>query len=249
MAQFDEIDIRDAAAGLITNVSAVDANRSSFRELKNVDLNTPGIIKNLKGFGTASVIVDGTSVNIPDLPSGFTLERAWRNTIVSPAESDVIVLFGTKDSRDRMYVWPDITDSSGNRNTANSTLQTAKGSRVSNTYINWLELTEAEAVTVNVVTDDQNYTLTGLENGTTADYYIGWYIYNNNRGFFDLITDSDASSGIVTKYGITGTLLLDDVILMRFPVFKKGSTIIPHYQFDNTQGVPSLAKHSENIGS
>jgi hypothetical protein len=246
MPQYDELTIR-SGTGLVTNFSAVDIGKQAFRVLENAQTIKPGLITDFPGAGTARLLVGTSLISVPDLPSGFTFERGFVYHITQPSDTDVMVIFGSNGGRDRVYVWPDIVASNGLRNSASSVVNTTKGSRVSNTYIKWLELTEVELVTVDVVTDTQNFSFTSLENGSTADYYIGWYIVDWDQNDWDIVTDNDASGGITIKFGITGVANGHTCVLCRFPIFININSVSPYYQFDNVNGVPSFAQHGESL--
>lgn len=236
-----EVTIPSAGGGLATNVSAVDSQKNTFRDLRNIREVKPGVWQHIDGNSSSpQVRVGGTLTNIPALPSGFTLERMFVYRKTTPSASDVVVIFGTKSSRDRFFVWPTITAGAWVTNT---------GSKVSNASINWLELTEAEAVTVNVVGSTTIYTLTGLSNGSSSGYYNGWWLYNNNRATFDYIigscgSGSSAANGVQGKFGITSTTTGDNVVLMRFPIFQKSASVTPYYQIDD---LPFFVQHGEYL--
>ncbi len=240
MSNFDELAVKSFSLGLVSNVSAADADKTSFRQFKNFQASLPGIGSALPGAGTAQLRVEGTLTNIPALPSGFTLEGdpfIFQNATVGTG-SDCIVIFGSKGGRDRFYVWPDITTAGAwSANT---------GTKVSNSSINWLELTEAEATTITTVNNPgtgTNLTISGLSNNTSSSYYIRWYIWNQTQSYFDYIL-THTNTTITTKFGSAAATNGDTIILMRFPVFKKASTVTPYYLIDS---LPYFAKHGENI--
>ena len=235
MAEFAEIEVGEGSRGLVTNRSAIDSERNSFRELKGFRLTKPGLLEAMLTAGTAQLRIGTALTDIPALPSGFTLEQAHVYHKSDPSDSDVIVIFGSKGGRDRFYVWPNIVAGAWVTN---------GGSRIADVSINWLELTEAEQVTVNVVTSTTVYTLTGLENGSTADYYNGWFLWNNTRTRWDYVTDSNGAEGVTAKIGIVGVANGDTVILMRFQLFIGSATVIPYYQIDN---LPTFAQHGDDL--
>lgn len=243
MANWQELEIRDFGQGLITNASAVDQAKTSFREFTNLEEISPGLCTPLPGSGTAQIRVQGTLTNIPALPSGFTLEKGFIWHATTPGTgSDYVVIFGSKSSRDRFYVWPDITSAGA--------WSTTTGTRVSGSYINWLELTEVELITVsNVDTPDTVCTYTGLSNGSSSGYYDRWYLWNNNRSLYDYVigscgSSSTASNQLKVKWGVTGVTSGDVVILMRFPIFKKAATVTPYYSIDD---LPEFYPHGDSL--
>lgn len=238
MANFENIAINSFDLGLVTNLSAVDADKTSFRTFKNVEPLQPGLLSALSGSGTAQIRVAGTLTNVPALPSSFTQEVAFMFHITLPGETDVIVIFGSKSSRDRFYVWPNISSLGA--------IETTGGSKISNSAINWFELTEAEFFTATNVTDagtGKNWTIASLSNGASSDYYNHWYLWNNTQGYFDYITDH-TNTAIVTKFGNASAADNDVLVLMRFPVFLKAATVSPYYSIDT---LPTFAKHGENL--
>ena len=238
MSNFDELPVKDFGLGLITNQSAVDTDKASFRTFKNVQPLQPGLLSALPGSGTAQIRISGTLTNIPALPSGFSLEVGCIFHILSPSETDVVVIFGSNNARDRFYVWPNIiTDGS---------LDTNGGSKVANVSITWFELTEVEAVTITTVNDPgtgTNLTISGLSNNTSSNYYNRWYLWNNSQTYFDYVL-THTNTVITTKFGSAAAVTGDNLILMRFPIFKKAATITPFYQVDD---LPVFVRHSENL--
>lgn len=238
MANFDELQVKDFGLGLVSNISAVDADKASFRVFKNVAPIQPGLMNALAGSGTAQARVGGTLTNVPALPSGLVQETGFMFHITQPSETDVIVIFGAKSSRDRFYCWPNITSAGA--------IETAGGSKVSDAAISWLELTEAEFFTTTVVTDagtGKNWTITGLSNAASSDYYNHWYLWNQTQSYFDYVLDH-TNTALVTKFGSATAANNDVIVLMRFPVFKKAATVSPYYQVDD---LPVFAKHGENL--
>jgi hypothetical protein len=240
MSNFDEVKVDSFSLGLVSNVSAADSDKTSFRQFKNFQAIVPGVGSALPGSGVAQLRVEGTLTNIPALPSGFTLEGDpfIFQTVTPGTGSDVIIIFGSKSSRDRFYVWPDITTAGA--------WSTNTGSKVSNTSINWLELTEAEATTITTVNNPgtgTNLTISGLSNNTSSSYYIRWYIWNQTRSYFDYVL-THTNTTITTKFGNAATADGDTIILMRFPIFKKASTVTPYYLIDT---LPSFVRHGENV--
>lgn len=110
MANYEELVINSGHLGLVTNISAVDADKQSFREFKNLQANSPGLLSALPGAGIAQLLVQGISTDIPAFPSGFMAERSYVFHLTTPNPvlqgSDVIVLFGSKNGRDRFLCGP-----------------------------------------------------------------------------------------------------------------------------------------------
>jgi hypothetical protein len=234
------IELANGNLGLVTNISAVEGDKASFRTLKNASVERLGLIKDFNGYGTAQLNIAGTLTTIPNLPSGFTAEKAYIFSINEPSNTECIIIFGTKSSRDRFYVWPDIVNG--------VVTSSGAGTFVSNTSIDWLELTEGEAsITVNVVTSSTIFTLTGIENSTTNDYYNQWIIYNSTRSKFDLVKDYNSTNGQFTlKNGITGVTNGDTIILMRFRIHSPGS-VIGGFAVDNEAGLPTFVQHGQDV--
>lgn len=233
----EELQIRAGNRGLITNFSAVDSDRESFRVLKNFTVDREGIIRSVNGNAPLQLeIVDvfhptPTLMDVPALPAGFTPEEIFCFHIAIPTEAetgyDALLVFGNLDSRDRFYVWP--------------------GPQVWGTFSlygdsDWLELTEAETATVDVVSSTTEFTIAGLAQ-SSDQYYLHWIIWNNNRTAYDYVSNQSGSS-FTTKFGITSVTAGDALVLMRFPIFKKGTSIDPMYQID---GLPTFSVHGNAV--
>lgn len=236
MARFREKIIRDMSQGLVTYPSSVEASKNSFSDLRNASVEQPGKLKSLPGAGPMQILVNGSLVTVPAYPAGFGFEKMFVGHKTEPVESDFVVIFGNLGGDDKFYVFPNIVAGAWVTN---------GGSYVSNTAIGWLDLTEAEAITVNVVTNSTNFTLTGLDNSTTNDYYNKWWIWDHNRQLMDYVLNYNSATGVLTtKFGITNIANGDDCILMRFPVFKKAATVDPFFFVDD---VPFFQQVGENV--
>ena len=55
MAEFSEIEVGEGSRGLVTNRSAIDSERNSFRELKGFRLTKPGLLEAMLTAGTAQL--------------------------------------------------------------------------------------------------------------------------------------------------------------------------------------------------
>lgn len=257
MAEFEELEISSGHLGLVTNPSAVDADKQSFRTFQNVDVVRPGLFIPFAGFGTAQIRVEGVLTTVPALPSGFTLEKGfvWHSTAPETG-SDYIIIFGSKNSRDRFYVWPDIT--------LNRTWSTTTGSKVSGSYINWLELTEAVSTTITSVNSTgvtgDNFVVASVSDLDTSlnNYYATFYIMvfngstNAYRGGSIVDNWTAASRTMDTNFGITGITTSDYVVITRFPIFKAlatpisggVATINSHYSID---ALPVFVPHGDAL--
>lgn len=226
MADFPEqIRIEDWQVGLMTDPAATDIPPAAATLAENADLTSLGKIKKSRGPKT---------FGLPALPSGLTLEAFFEFRVSIPSEKDVTVIFGANGGRDRFYIspyWDDLTAA-----------WVTSG---------WLELTEALLTTVETRSSNTDYTVasvTGL--GTSNDYHNKWYIgvFSSADSFRgnDYALDYVASTRqIITKYGVSGTVVGDKVLLMRFPIFKNvSSALTPHYQIDS---FPSFEKHGEHV--
>lgn len=254
MPQYDEIRIGDFGLGLVTNPSAVDTEKTSFKTFKNFEGSRPGIGTPFPGAGTPQLRVGGVLTNIPALPAGFTAEGdPFVFHMTAPGDgSDVIVVFGNKDGLDRFYCWPDITTA--------GTWATGSGSRISGAYISWLELTEAVrttvvSVSVSAILGDTMVLAAASGLDTSLDnYYKHWYAMvfdpaGTYRGSTYIHTWTAATRTAQTVFGVSPTGhvtpgLADIIVLMRFPVFKRLELLTPHFQVD---GLPTFAQHGDNI--
>lgn len=247
MSNFDEIAIKSFGLGLVTNVSAADADKTSFRQFKNCQAIVPGIGSALPGSGTAQLRVEGTLTNIPALPSSFTLEGdPFIFQCATPGNgSDVIVIFGSKGGRDRFYVWPDITRAGA--------WSTTTGTKVSSAYISWLELTEALVTTITSVSGAPAITYvldaaTGLDE-VTNDYHEHWYAVVISpaavvRGRTYITAWTAATRTATMLNTVAGATAGDTILIMRFPVFLQATTVSPYYLIDS---LPSFALHGQNV--
>lgn len=220
MANFQELQVKDFGLGLVTNPSATDASKNSFRVFTNLDFTRPGLATAMPGSGTAQLLVDGVATSLPALPSGFTLQNGvicHLPATTSHDKTDYIVLFGTKSSRQRFYVWPN---------------PPVSGAFTAWDTSSWVELTEAEATVITAVTDTTHYTIGGLANAATVDYYDNWLIWNNTCSTYDLISGHAVGGVMTTLLGTASVAINDVVVVMRHPIFKKESTVTPQYSVD-----------------
>lgn len=231
MANYQELEIKDFGLGLVTNPSAADAGKNSFRVFTNLDFTRPGLATAMPGSGAAQPLVNGVATSLPALPAGFTLQNGimFHKTAVpdtSLTKTDCVLLFGTKSSRQRFYIWPSVT-SLGVWDTSA-----------------WFELTEAEVVTVGTVTSTTVFNLTGLANQATVDYYSRWIIWNHTRSLYDLVSAHSGTAQVTTLFGTAGVTAGDTVVIMRFPIFKKAATVTPQYSVDT---LPTYAFRADKI--
>lgn len=225
-----ERSISQGSKGLVTYSSAVDIDQAYFRVLRNVVHKKFGILENLLGYGAAQIRSEGTLYSVPALPTGFTLEKAFVEHTLSPADSDYVMLFGTKGGRDRFYVWPPLS------------------AGVWQPGSDWLELTEAEEVTVSAVSSAASFTLSGLAQATANYYRSFWiWVYDTAGTTFrgaDYVLANTSGGVMTTKFGVTGITVTDKVVIMRYPVFKKGATISNHFVVDD---LPTVRKDGDNL--
>ena len=248
MPQYEELPIGDFSLGLVTSPSAVESAKNSFKVFKNLEGKRPGLAVPFPGAGTAQLRVEGTLTDIPAIPSGLTLEGDpfIFHTVTPGSGSDVIVIFGSKGGRDRFYIWPSITTAGA--------WSTDTGTKVSGSYISWLELTEAVATTISSVTSSAVLgdtivlaAATGLDEATN-DYHKHWYamVFQSNgtyRGSTYIHTWTAATRTAQTVFGVSPSAN-DIIVLMRFPIFRKISTLTTHYQIDS---LPSFSQHGQNV--
>lgn len=236
MPNFQEKIITSMSRGLVTYPSSVESAKDSFRDLRNASVEQPGVLKSLPGAGAMQIIVGSDKTTVPDYPAGFGVEKIFVGHKVEPQESDFVILFGSQGGMDKFFVFPDIVAGAWVTN---------GGSYVNDAAIGWLDLTEAEAITVDVATDATHFTVTGLENANTNDYYNKWWIWNHTLRLMDYVLDYNSTTGVfTTKFGLTSVANGDACILMRFPVFKKMATVSPFYQVDE---VPFFQQIGENV--
>lgn len=232
MGNYQELSINSFGLGLVTNPSAVDAQKNSFRVFTNLDFTKPGLAVAMPGSGLAQPLHNGVATSLPALPSSFTLQNGimFHKPAVpgtSLTKTDCVLIFGTKGGRQRFYIWPNI----------------AAGATVYDTTA-WMELTEAEVVTVGTVASTTVFNLTGLANQATPSYYAGWIIWNNTQSRYDIVTSHLGTAQVTTATGLTGVTTGDTCVIMRFPIFKKAATVTPQYSVDT---LPTYAFRSDKI--
>lgn len=231
MANIDEkIKVEGWQTGLLSDASATDIPADAATTAENCDLTSVGKLKKSRGT---------KSFGLPAIPTGMTVEAFHEFHITIPESKDITVIFGTVSSRDRFYISPWYDDLTQTWNTTT-----------------WLELTEVLLTTVATRTSNTDYTLAASPAPSASDSaYNKWYIaiFNSTgvtfRGNDYLKTYTGSTRRCETKYGVTGTVVGDKVLLMRFPVFKNylgtdNATITPHYQVDS---LPTFTQHGEHL--
>ena len=224
MGNINEIKIEDFSAGLITDYSSTDQPAVSGTTVENCDLTSAGKLKKSRGT---------KSFGLTSAPSGLVVEAFTQFKINVPESKTITVIFGANAGQDRFYCSPFWNDISGAWDTG------------------WLELTESFLTTIATRTSNTDYTLAASPAPSAEDdRYNKWYagIFSSADSFRgnDYVLDYTTSTRrLQTKYGVTGTIVGDKVLLMRFPVFKNvSSALTPHYQVDS---LPTFTQHGEHL--
>lgn len=221
----NEIKIEDFSLGLISDWSSTDQPAGSATTAENVDLTSAGKLKKSRG---------ALSFGLPALPSGFVEDSFFEMHITIPEAKDIMVRSGIQASRRRFLVSPWYDDLTQTWNTTTH-----------------LELTEAVLTTIATKSSNTDYTLTAATGiNSSDDYHNKWYVgifsaADSLRGNDYVLDYTGSTRRLQTKFGVTGTVAGDKVLLMRFPVFKNiSSTLTPHYQVDS---LPTFTQHGEHL--